>query len=336
MKYDVVTIGDVMRDIFVFPAEDEMEKPINRSLIERKVQGERFLLFEFGDKISISNIEYGIGGTAGNVAAGMAKLGLKAGVISRVGADNEGQEVLKILRNAKVNTTCIEIADNKKTSFSIILSYRGERSILVFHSFKATDFVIPEDLDTEWMYVGPVGNDYKSLYTKITALAAEKNVKIALNPGSSQIKDGLIGFGGLLRVTKVLILNKDEGAKLAGISGMPNVRDIVNVLKKTGVETIVITDGKNGAYLSREDEFIKVGPYPANRVEATGAGDAFAAGFFAAYIKDEKLVNCLQWGAVNSASVIEKIGAETGLLDASQIKKRINTYRWPASSFRFN
>lgn len=336
MKYDVVTIGDILRDIFVFPAEDEMEKPINRSLIERKVQGERFLLFEFGDKIAISDIAYGIGGSAGNVAAGIAKIGLKSGVIGKVGRDNEGHEVLTTLRNAKVNTSYIEIDDQKKTSFGIILSYRGERSILVFHSFRPTDFEIPADLDTEWLYVGPLGENYKTLYTKITSLAAEKNIKIAINPGSIQIKDGLSAFGGLLRVAKILFVNKEEGAELAGISGIANVRDIVNVLRKTGVETIVVTDGKEGAYLATQDEFMKIGVYPGNRVEATGAGDAFASAFLAGTIKGEKLLTCLEWGVTNSASVIEHIGAQTGLLDASQLKKRTNTYRWPASSFRFN
>lgn len=336
MHYDVVTIGDVMRDIFVFPSEDEMEKPINRNLIERKVQGERFLLFEFGDKITISDIAYSIGGTAGNVAAGVAKMGLKAGVIGKVGRDNEGHEVLTTLRSAKVNTSYVEIDDNKKTSFSIILSYRGERSILVFHSFRPTDFEIPAELDTNWMYVGPLGENYKSLYTKVTAQAAEKNVNIAINPGSVQIKDGLSAFGGLLRVAKILFINKEEGAELAGISGIANVRDIVNVLKKTGVETIVVTDGKDGAYLATQDEFMKIGAYPGNRVEATGAGDAFASAFLAGIIKGEKLLTCLEWGVTNSASVIEHIGAQKGLLDASLVKKRANTYRWPASSFRFN
>jgi len=336
MKYDVVTIGDILRDIFVFPAEDEMEKPINRNLIERKVQGERFLLFEFGDKITISDIAYSIGGSAGNVAAGIAKMGLKSGVIGKVGADNEGKEVLNTLRQAKVNTSYIDIADNKKTSFSIILSYRGERSILVFHSFRPTDFEIPKDLDTEWLYVGPLGENYKTLYTKITTLAAEKNVKIAINPGSVQIKEGLAAFGGLLRVAKILFLNKEEAATLAGFSGIASVRDIVTVLRKTGIETIVITDGKDGAYLATQDEFMRIHAYPGNRVEATGAGDAFASAFLSASIKGEKLLTCLEWGVTNSASVIEHIGAQEGLLDASQVKKRVNTYRWPASSMRFS
>lgn len=336
MVYDVVTIGDLMKDIFVFPAEDEMEKPIEHEKIRRHVEGEKFLLFEFGDKITISDIHYDIGGAAGNVAVGLAKLGLKTGIISCVGRDKEGEEIIQQLKKAKVDTDLIEIDQSKKTSFSIIISYHGERSILVFHSFKPEDFHLPKDLKTDWVYVGPLDEDYRQLYSKITGLASEKNIKIALNPGSVQIQDGLPAFGGLLRVVKILFLNREEGQKLVGASGVANVREITNELLKTGVETVVVTDGKEGAFAANKQDFFKVGPFPAKRLEVTGAGDAFAAGFLTAYIRGEKLFDCLKWGVTNSASVIEKVGAQGGLLSSPTLKHRVKEYHWPAETLRFS
>ena len=336
MNYDLITIGVVMKDIFVFPAEDEMEKPINRSAIERPVHGEKFLLFEFGDKISVTDIHHDIGGTACNVAVGLAKLGLKTSVISTIGRDNEGQEILQSLKKSKVDTSKLVISKDKKTSFSIVISYQGERSILVFHSFKPEDIVLPANLNTDWIFVGPLGEGYKSFYTKITALAAEKNINIALNPGSVQIKDGLNVLGGLLRVTKVLFVNKEEGQQLAGISGVANIREIITVLKKTGVPIVVVTDGGKGAYAATNDDFFKIGPYPGQRVEATGAGDSFTSAFMAGYLRGEKLFTCLQYGVTNSASVVGKVGAQEGLLNLTTIKHRVATYRWPAETLRFS
>lgn len=336
MTYDVVTIGDVMKDIFVFPAEDEMEKPIEHEQIRRHVEGEKFLLFEFGDKITISDIHYDVGGAAGNVAAGLAKLGLKTSIVSCVGQDSEGEEILEKLKKAKVQVDHLEIKRGKKTSFSIIISYRAERSILVFHSFQPDDFTIPKNLETDWVYVGPLGENYRKLYAQVTGLASEKNINIALNPGSVQIQDGLVALAGLLRVSKVLFLNREEGQKLAGLNGIVSVKDITENLLKTGVETVVVTDGKDGAYAATKDEFLKIGAYPGNRVEVTGAGDSFASAFLTAYIKSEKLFQCLKWGVVNSASVIEKFGAQAGLLPATTIKRRINEYHWPAETLRFS
>lgn len=329
MKYDLVTIGDVMRDIFVFPDVDEMEKPLNRN-------GEKFLLFEHGDKISISDVHRDIGGTAGNVAVGTSKLGLKTAILSTIGKDSDGQEIIDTLTKAHVDLSKVKIDREKKTSFSIIISYETERSIMVFHSFKPADFELPKNLNADWLFVGPLGDGYKPLYSRITALASEKNINIALNPGSAQIADGLTAFGSLLRVAKILFVNKEEGQKLAGIAGVANVRDIANSLKKTGVEIVVITDGKEGAYAVTNDDFFKIGPYPGHRKEATGAGDAFTSAFMAGYIKGEKIFTCLQWGVTNSASVIEKVGAQAGLLNLSDVKKRVATYRWPASTLRFS
>jgi len=336
MKNEVVTIGDSLKDIFVFPAEKEMERPISEEEIRRPVHGEKFLLFEFGDKITISHIHYDIGGSACNVAVGLAKLGVKAAIISSVGADSEGEQIIERLHDKKVNTEMIHQVKGKNTSFSIVISYKGERSILVFRSFVAADFSIPEQLDTDWIYASPLGEGYKTLYSKLTSLAIEKNIKIALNPGDVQIHDGLMAFGGILRVAKVLFLNREEAAKLAGFRGVATVKDVSLSLLKTGVETVVITDGRDGAYAARGEEFIKIGAYPGNRFEVTGAGDSFASAFLSAYIRDEKLFECLKWGVTNSASVIEKTGAQDGLLSSNVIKKRINEYRWPASSMRFS
>lgn len=326
MVYNVITIGDVMKDIFVFPSAEEMEKSKDK----------KFLLLGYGEKITISDIRYDIGGTAGNVAAGLAKLGLKTGIISAVGDDSEGREILARLKKAKADISLIKIDKTKKTSFSVIIASGGERSILVFHSFLPTDFTLPRDLSTDWVYAGPLGENYRSLYAQITSLAAEKNLNIAVNPGAVQINDGLMAFGGLLRVAKILFINKEEGQKLAGIGGVATVKDIVKALAKTGVETIVVTDGKEGASATRADEFYKVGIFPGERVEATGAGDAFAAAFLAAQIKGEDLYNSLKWGVVNSASVVGKIGAQEGLLSAATIKRRIREYQWPQSTLRFS
>jgi len=329
MRAQVTTIGDAMKDIFIFPAMDEMEGPIFK-------HHEKFLTLGYGEKITVADSHQDVGGTACNVAVGLSKLGIKTSLISVIGKDAEAQEIKERLEKFKVETEYVNESSKKKTSFSIIISYKGERSILVFHSFTPEDFIIPEDLETDWIYVGPLGENYRALYAKLVALASERNIKIALNPGAVQIHDGLLAFGGLLQVAKILFLNKDEAQKLAGLTGIATVKEIVYVLKKTGVETIVITDGKDGAYVSQEDKFLKIGPYPGHLLESTGAGDAFSSAFLSGTINEEDLFECLKWGVTNSASVIESYGAQQGLLNIATIKRRVKEYRWPASTLRFS
>lgn len=328
MKYDVVTIGDAMKDIFVFPALDEMKK-----ISDKK---EEFLVLGYGDKITINDSYESIGGTACNVAVGLKKIGLKTSIISACGKDDFGAEILQALKNSHVDISNVLIKNNRKSSFSIIISYKGDRSILVYHSFEPKDFEVPKDLEAKWLYVGPVGEDYQSLFAKITSLAAEKNVKIAWNPGAVQIHDGINVFKGLLNVTNILFVNRQEAKILAGATHEVNIKDLARILHRAGPETIVITDGSNGAYVFDDGEFIKVGTYPGVRVEATGAGDAFASAFLAAKIKGEELLTCLKWGVTNSASVVGKYGAQQGLLSLPTIKIKVKEYKWPAKDLRFS
>src|SRR3990167_2005015 len=108
MAYDVITIGDAMRDIFIFPDVEEMEKPATDKQIHAREDFEKFLVFGLGDKITISDVEFSIGGTAANVAAGLAKTGHKTAIISAVGSDNAGGDVKSKLSAKNVSTSSIK------------------------------------------------------------------------------------------------------------------------------------------------------------------------------------------------------------------------------------
>lgn len=341
--YDIITIGDCMRDIFLFPAPDEMEKPVSDEEIKSrehlpagKADFEEYLVFGLGDKITIDDVEFSIGGTAANVAAGSAKLGLKTGIISAIGGDNAGQEIIDTLKGKKVETGQIKVYKSKKSSFSVIISYKGERTIFVYHAFEPESFFLPKELKTNWLYLGPMAKGYERIFNQIVSFVVNRNIKVAINPGAIQIKNGLGSFGGLSRLIEIIFLNREEAQSLSGLPGVPKIKDMAKIINLSGPKTVVITDGKEGAYVYTENDFFKVGIYPGHRLDATGAGDTFAAGFLAALIEGEQLRECLKWGVVNSASVIEKIGAQEGLLKKSVIKKRIQEYRWPAESLRFS
>lgn len=336
MKYDLVTIGDAMKDFFVFPAIDEMKKPVSGADLHYRQTEEKFLVLGYGDKITLSDSYDDLGGTACNVAASTSKLGLKTAMIAAYGKDDIGREIIQKVSKTKIDTQYLKMKNKPKSSFSIIISFKGERSILAYHGFSPQDFDIPKSLETEWIYVGSTGEEYEKLFSQITGMAAENNVKIAFNPGSVQIHDGMNALLGLLRVVDVLFLNKEEARALSGVTGLISVKETAKLLHLAGPKTVVITDGNQGAYVLENSEFNKVGVYPGHRVEATGAGDAFASAFLSAKIKGEDLLTCLKWGVTNSASVVEKYGAQQGLLSVATIKDRVEKYKWPVEGLRFS
>lgn len=336
MLHDITTIGDIVKDTFIFPSLEEMYKPIPGAQVSSKDKDDRFLVMKLGDKISITDTFNSFGGTACNVAIGLARLKTKTSIISAIGKDDSGGDVITKLKKEKVDTTNVKTYSTRKTSFSIIISYKGERTILVNQSFSPEDLVLPKKLESEWLYIGALGQDYSKLYAKIIGLASQQNIKIALNPGTVQIHDGLRAFGALLGIAKIIFLNRDEAQRLTGLNGVVSVKDLAMSIRKTGVEVVVITDGDGGAYLSTEDEFLHLGAIPTTCVESTGAGDSFAAGFLSAYLKKMEPMTCLKYGVINGASVITKYGAQEGLLTVSVVEKKIKEYHFPANKMSFS
>lgn len=318
--YDVITIGDGTNDIFLKPHEasliDSPECP------ERGVCDRSLICWNFGEKITVDKVYYDVGGSACNVAVGLSRLGLKTALICALGSDSVGEKVKKKLAKEKIPQQYLKILKNIETSFSVIINYQGERTILVYHGLRDySRLTIPRSIRTKWLYLGPLGKNYQSLYQQAISLASEKNISLALNPGVIQIKDKDILLKSILRVTKILFLNREETIDLLKIPGLPRTKDLLVKLKSLGPEVVVITDGKNGAYATEGINYFHLPAGHAQKIDSTGAGDAFSAGFLASYFKEENISEALRWGIINSTAVIEEIGAQTGLLRLGQLQK---------------
>jgi ribokinase len=120
----------------------------------------------------------------------------------------------------------------------------------------------------------------------------------------------------------VLILNREEAA-LVGGGKHDDIHDLFNHLHKLGPRTVVITDGPQGAYASDGEKRLQMPLYPdpAPPVDRTGAGDSFASTFVAALIKGNSIEGALQWAPINSMNVVQKVGAQAGLLSEKALEK---------------
>lgn len=327
--YDVIAIGDATRDIFITPIPEEIDLIKPKSPAEHV---ERFICFEYGEKVTVENAQFDIGGSACNVAVGLHRLGLKAAFVGGLGEDENAQDILGRLEKEGVETKFVKSFKKVKSSFSVILSFKSERTIFVYHGLEDYGKLkIPQNLKANFIYLGPLGRGYEKLYQEAIALAAEKNFKIVLNPGSLQIRAGKEKLASILRVCQILFVNKEEAEKLVEsysstlltTGGYPVEKSLLENLKKLGPEIVVITDGPKGAYVYDGKEMLKAPPFPHHRVELTGAGDAFSSAFLAAQILGEDLRTSLKWGLINGALAVEKVGAQTNLATKSKIEKLI-------------
>lgn len=312
--FDLLTIGDVVIDTHVVLPEAKI------------IDG--LLAIPYGRKVPIEPSVSMVGGNAANNAVGSSRLGLKVAIYTNVG--NKGDEmwddrIKNKLKKEKVDIRYVVESWDLPSNHNIILNFKGERTILTYH--QPWRFHLPELEKTRWVYLTSLSPSYieSDLVEQIIGYLQRIGAKLAYQPGTFQLRQGIKKNARLLSLAEVLVLNLEEAKGLLGYGEGERV-EIKKLLKKLqdlGPRRIVVTDGTEGSYGGDEHGFLKLGVFPAELVEMTGAGDAFAAGLVTALIKGKDLSEAMRWGAANSASVVEQVGAQEGLLSYSKMQERL-------------
>lgn len=321
MKYDIVTIGDAFEDVFVTP---DLEV---RS--DRMMTSGRGIVFELGEKIPLKTVNYEIGGSACNAAVGLSRLGYKTSIVTLLGDDTPKDKVLERLSIEEVSTDNLIIDDKYQTGFSVIFNFDGERTIFVYHALKDyDDLKIKKSLRSKWFFLTSLGENTQAIENKLIEEVAENSSYLAWNPGAKQIAKGASHFRHLLKCTSVLFLNREEAIKFVDFPVRPRIEEVIKKLYEYGVKIVVVTDGDKGAQAYDGKNFYDIPARNVQRIESTGAGDAFAVGFMGRLLNEnwredialECIKDALKWGIMNSSSVIQHIGAQPGLLKRDEIE----------------
>lgn len=311
-SFDIVTIGDCAIDAFLEIHEASLHCKLNRKSCE--------LCFKYGDKIPIENLEFQVGGNAANVSVGLARLGLKTSIATTIGVDELSAKIINFLKREGVNTELIKKETGTSSNFSASINFQGERTIFAHHIKR--DHELGELPQTSWVYLTSLGEYWQQVYEETCRKVQSSNIKLALSPGSHQLEADPKLLKVVLSLTTIIFVNKDEAVKI--VNRDKNMKQLLVALQKLGPKIVSITDGINGSWSILEDGgILHFGILPTNIVERTGAGDAYAAGFLGAFIKGEPISRAMAWGAANAASVIEKVGAQRGLLTREEIEERL-------------
>lgn len=314
--YDILSIGGTALDVFLNIDEATVSCSLNNDVCQ--------LCLNYADKIPVEKLTNVPGvGTAPNNAVGSARLGLKAALYTVVGNDSSGKDSLDVFKKEKVATKYVVVDKKNPTDYSSILSFKGERTLLTFQTPRK--YVLPKGIKTKWIFLGALPDGHKDLHKQLIKKIKTEKVKLGYNPGVHELRDGIDGMRELLSVMEVFIVNKQEAWRLVGKDDDEKV--LLTKLKKYGPKYVVITDGKKGAYSFDGDNFYHQPIFNQPVLEKTGAGDAFATGFVTALIEGLDLKTALRYGAANSASVVQCIGAQFGLLTKSQMKKFLTQHQ---------
>jgi len=300
----MLTVGDATVDN-VFEIDSD-----KASILCNHRSKEKELCFNYGEKVPIKNISKGYGGSALNTAIGFGRLGLASAISTILGNDEDGQSIIELLNDANIDTA--STVKDKSTNMSVILVYKKERTILSYHEERNYDALnLPQ---SENIYFASAGKGAEALYPKLTARATTGS-KLYFNPGAWELQN-FDFFAPLIKYCEAIVLNKDEADLCFGDHP---IEEQLDQISKLGAKIGVITDGAKGAYIEDNNGKYHMGIVSGEVIDPTGAGDAFSVGFVGGLISGLSLEESCRWGMVNSASVIEQIGANDGLLTREKI-----------------
>lgn len=301
--FDIITIGDATLDVFV--ELEEVEVLCNADKTKCK------LCLNYADKIPVKKVTKVPGvGNAANVAVGTSRLGLKAALYTILGNDQLGKDIAKRLTAEGIAPDYMQFDKKRGTNYSVVLNFKAERTILVYHEPRT--YSLPKLAKTRWVYYSSLGAGHDKLHSQLPAYLKKSKAKLGFNPGTFQLKEGLKVLRKIMRITTVFIVNTQEAQRLVG--KFNDFKKLLRLLKKEGPEITVVTDGPAGSYAFDGKNYYFQDIFDVPVIERTGCGDSYSTGFISALSYDRDIPEAMRWGTVNAAFVIQKIGAQEGLL----------------------
>ena len=324
-NYDVVGIGNAIVDIIARCDEGFLTKhDLDKGFMRLIDVSEAARLYEaMGPATERS------GGSVANSIAGLASFGVKCGFIGRVAADQFGGIFRHDIRSLGIGYTTEPVTDGAPTARCLVLvTPDGERTMNTFLG-ASVDFT-PENIDAEMIGAAKIvylegylfdKDAAKAAFREAARLAKEAGAKVALTLSDPFcVERHRDDFRKLVSEdADIVFANEQEITTLYEVNSFDEAADAA--LQDT--EMAVLTRSEAGSVIVSAGETVSVPADPVAKVmDATGAGDLYAAGFLFGLTQGLSIETCGKLGSLAAAEVISHIGArpETGLRELAEAR----------------
>ena len=319
MKPYVLAVGDINTNAFIKMNEQHGQ-------ITTDEKGYTHLSIEMGGKIPYDEVEeFRAGECSPNAAVSMTRLGLHVDLMTWIGDDDAGGRMVDYLKEQGVGTDNITVEEGQKSNYHYVLRFGADRTKL--QKFEDYSYLWHDpETAPDWIYLGVLGEKTWQLHEDILDyLNRHPATKLIFQPGMYHLMWGAEKLADFYRKAELVVLNREEAAQVTGVD-RSDIPQLFAALHGLGISIAVVTDGADGAYASDGTKilFMPNYPDPAPPFERTGAGDAFASTLSAALALGEPLETALRWAPINSAYVVQKMGAQRGLLRYDELQKHLS------------
>ena len=272
-----------------------------------------------------------LGGCAQNCACALARLGTPVRLIGRIGADALGSHVVATLEARGVMTDALRVIEDAGTSTTICLvASDGERAFI--HTIGATGRLDAAELDwvgieeSQILFVGQFGllGAFDDQLATVLAGARERGILTALDTVWDPTGQLPAKIRPCLPLIDYFLPSHAEAEAITGLADPPGM---AAWLLAQGVSTVVIKLGRDGCYVADADGGRYIPGFEVEQVDATGAGDAWCAGFLTGLLEVSSVFDAAALGNAVGACCVEALGTYDGVRSLPNTRAFMNATR---------
>ena len=307
----ILGIGNALTDILAVLPDDSLLNTFH--LPKGSMQ---HVDMETGDDIWAAlkplGVKYVAGGSAANTITCTAILGMPSGFIGKIGDDELGELFKSDQEQYGVKTTLLKSPHSSGRSMVFVSGGNAERTFAVY--LGAALDLVPEDLKPEWFE----GYDYfhiegylvqnQGLVRRAVEYARRAGCIISIDMASYNVVESNQAFlhDIVEKYVDIVFANETESKSFTKLD---DPRAALDEIAKM-CDIAVVKVGKDGSMIKSGDEYHFIEAWPADTIDATGAGDTYAAGFLYAHSLGLPLEICGDAGSIIAAKVVEVIGTK--------------------------
>lgn len=281
----------------------------------------------------VREIRLTIGSSSAITACAAARLGLRVAMVGVVGDDVFGRFMTEALRERGVDVSGIRVTDQQPTGASVVLSDGNDRAILTARGTIGAVGVqdVPLGLleRARHLHIGSwfLQDGLRPEAPALLARAHEARVTTSLDPNWDPAGGWDSGLRELLPALDVLFLNDVEVTRIAGMDGVEAAAVALAGLGAGSGILVAVKCGPDGALLASAEGIVaRVGAYPVDALDTTGAGDTFDAAFLAALLDGAAPLDALRAAAVAGALATTSLGGTDGQPSATELDSALRTW----------
>ncbi len=274
------------------------------------------------DKVDVVESSIQGGGPVPTALVTLARLGVEAGYVGKVGDDAEGEFVRSQLEKEGVDTRFVIVDRKINTSKAFIWVDKrsGKRTVALDRDRKnflsVKELNVLDSISTRFLHMDAREPQIHILAAK---WAKKQDAQIILDVGSLRK-----GVEQVFPYVDHLIVSK----RFAG--GFTKISDPMKACRKLmekSFKTVVVTIGENGCIYGTSNQIFRSLGFRVKAVDTTGAGDVFHGAFIYGLLKNWSLEKTAQFANASAAMKCRRLGGRAGIPTLKEVNRFIKTYK---------